>query len=94
MIISRSYSYIAPNGKAEMLHSGKVAPSNLRRAGVPDALIDAYAAAKDSLDVVTLRTTGKRQRLEETAALQAVKFEKLQAIEDFLADQEAALLEK
>lgn len=94
MLLSKSYSYLGPNGKVELL-GRKVSPSNLKRAGVPDKLVESYSSAKSSLDVETTSNTAEMRESHAVKELEgklaAEKAAALRAVEAFLAEQEAAL---
>lgn len=86
MILNKEYKYVV-NGKLELI-GGKVSPSNLKRAGVPDELVRAYDSANHKLQATAGNATADNQKSNETKFLRTVKFDALNDIEEFLEDQE------
>lgn len=52
MILNKEYDYLTTSGKHESI-SGKVSPSNLKRANVPDKLIKDYSLAHDRVQTIS-----------------------------------------
>ena len=52
MILNKEYYYLSPSGKKELI-SGKVSPSNLKRANVSNELIKKYTLAHDRVQTIS-----------------------------------------
>lgn len=87
MQLSRSYSYINPNGDRESTPY-KLSPTNLKRANVPVEMINAYSEANSELQAVASSASPDDQHSEEIELLQAKKFDILEQIVNFLENQE------
>lgn len=93
MILKKDYYYLNPAGEKELI-GGKVSPSNLKRANVPEKLIDNYTLAHDRVQTVSSlkNSPGYANDDERFEADTAEAKKELKAahksIEDFLETQQ------
>lgn len=95
MILNKEYDYLTTSGKQESI-SGKVSPSNLKRANVPDELIKDYTLAHERVQTISglknspgYATDGGKKKFESDTE-EAKKELKTahKSIEDFLETQQ------
>ncbi|WP_308618535.1 hypothetical protein [uncultured Enterococcus sp.] len=95
MILNKEYYYLSPSGKKELI-SGKVSPSNLKRANIPDKLIRDYSLAHDRVQTISglknspgYATDNGKIRFESDTAEAKKKLKAAhKSIEDFLETQQ------
>lgn len=93
MLLEKTYSYINSNGDHE-LTSHKMSPSNLKRANVPDKLIDAYIKITSKMHImegyinVENPSPEDENLYQELLDLRAVKNQAYDEIANYLANQE------
>jgi len=93
MILEKMYQYVTVDGKTEILN-GKTSPSGLRRANVPQDLIDNYELANSNLQGISGSISPQNQRSEERSALLDKRNDAIELIEQFLEEQEIRLFGK
>lgn len=87
MLLSKTFNYLAPNGKLEIT-TFKISPSGLKRANVPDKLVNAYDLANDRLQVLAGLEKRSAKEEQESKQYSAERNAALEAIETFLSEQE------